>query len=126
MRVLVTGGCGFAGSHVCEHYKAHGAAVRAFDNLTKYELKRTGYASGAARHHNLDVLTRMGVKVVKEDIRDKAAVEHAVKRSDFVIHTAAQPAMTIGWEDPELDFQSNVAGTFNILEAARKYKVPTV
>jgi CDP-paratose 2-epimerase len=126
MRVLVTGGCGFAGSHVCEHYKKHGAAVRAFDNLTKYELKRTGYASGAARHHNLDVLTRMGVTVMKEDIRDKAAVEHAVKRSDFVIHTAAQPAMTIGWEDPELDFQSNVAGTFNILEAARKYTVPTV
>jgi len=45
MKVLVTGGCGFAGSHVCEYYKKQGAKVVAYDNLTKFELRRTGYST---------------------------------------------------------------------------------
>jgi CDP-paratose 2-epimerase len=126
MKVLVTGGCGFAGSHVCEYYKRQGAEVIAYDNLTKFELKRTGYASGEARDHNVGVLKRMGVNLVKADIRDGPTLQQYVKKADFVIHTAAQPAMTISWEDPELDFTTNVTGTFNLLEAVRKYKVPTV
>jgi CDP-paratose 2-epimerase len=89
-------------------------------------MKRTGYAATEARNHNVSVLKKMAVNIVKEDISDKVTLERCVKRSDFVIHTAAQPAMTIGWEDPALDFSSNVTGTFNVLEAARKFKVPTV
>ena len=124
MKVLVTGGCGFLGSHVCEYYKKKGAEVIAYDNMTKYELARTGYATDAARMHNFDFLKNLGVQIVKEDIRDKAKLEEYAKDADYIIHTAAQPAMTISWEDPELDFTSNVIGTFNVLEIARKYKIP--
>lgn len=126
MRVLVTGGCGFAGSHVCEYYKKQGAKVIAYDNLTKFELRRTGYSTAKARYHNLDFLKSIKVEVAKEDIRDKKTLEGYAKKTDFIIHTAAQPAMTISWEEPELDFTTNVVGTFNLLELVRKYKIPMV
>ena len=56
MRVFVTGGCGFLGSHVCEYYINKGAEVISYDNMTKYELKRTGFAVDEARNHNRDFL----------------------------------------------------------------------
>lgn len=126
MKLLVTGGCGFAGSHVCEYYKKHGAKVIAYDNLTKFELRRTGYSTENARHFNVDFLKEIGVEVAKEDVRDRETLEGYAKDADFIIHTAAQPAMTISWEEPELDFTTNVVGAFNVLEIARKYKIPTV
>lgn len=126
MKVLVTGGCGFAGSHVCEYYKKQGAKVIAYDSLTKFELRRTGYSTAKARFHNVDFLKKIGVKITKEDIRDKKTLESYAKGVDYIIHTAAQPAMTISWEDPELDFTTNVVGTFNLLEIVRKYKMPMV
>lgn len=124
MKVLVTGGCGFIGSHVCEFYTKRGDQVIAYDNLTKYELKRTGYAADLARDFNFNQLKEMGVDIRVEDIRDKEKLFLSAKECDYIVHTAAQPAMTIGWEDPELDFSTNVRGTFNVLEAAREYKIP--
>lgn len=126
MKVLVTGGCGFVGLHVCEYYKKQGAKVVAYDNLTKFELRRTGYSTKGARFYNVDFLKKIKVEIAKEDIRDRKTLETYAKKADFIIHTAAQPAMTISWEEPDLDFTTNVVGTFNILEMARKYKIPTV
>lgn len=126
MKVLVTGGCGFVGTHTCEYYKKNGAKVVAYDNLTKFELRRTGYSTAGARFHNLDYLKSIKVDIAKEDIRDRKTLESYAKKADFIIHTAAQPAMTISWEEPELDFSTNVIGTFNLLEIVRKYKIPMV
>lgn len=124
MRVLVTGGCGFLGSHVCEYYIKKGDEVISYDNMTKHELVRTGFAAESARTYNWDLLKNMGVKMVKEDIRDPVALLDHASGCDYIIHTAAQPAMTISWEDPSLDITTNVMGTFNILETARKLKIP--
>jgi len=126
MKVLVTGGCGFLGSHVCEYYAKKGDEVIAFDNMTKYELMRTGYATEAARNYNWNLLKGLGVKLIKGDVRDYEHLLEVAKGCDFIIHTAAQPAMTISWEDPELDFSTNVRGTFNVLKVAREYKIPIV
>ena len=71
MKVLVTGGSGFLGSHVCEYYKNRGADVVSFDNLTKHELMRTGFAINEARLHNWKFLEKIGVDLVKGDIRNK-------------------------------------------------------
>jgi CDP-paratose 2-epimerase len=126
MKVLVTGGCGFLGSHVCEFYINRGDSVISYDNMTKYELERVGYGASAARDYNWDFLKKIGVTMVKEDIRDfEKLIEHA-EGVDFIIHTAAQPAMTISVEDPELDFSTNVRGTFNVLKTARELKIPVV
>jgi len=124
MKVLVTGGCGFLGSHVCEFYIKKGDVVISYDNLTKHELERTGFATEASRNHNWDYLKGLGVTLVKADVRDLEALIDYAQGCDYIIHTAAQPAMTISWEDPRLDFSTNVLGTFNVLETARKYKIP--
>lgn len=124
MKVIVTGGCGFLGTHVCEYYNKRGDDVIAYDSLTKCELKRTGYATDEARDDNKNYLKHIGVKVVKADVRDMEVLMKNCRGADYIIHTAAQPAMTISWEDPQLDFSTNVIGTFNVLEVARQLKIP--
>ncbi|MBI5238023.1 MAG: NAD-dependent epimerase/dehydratase family protein [Deltaproteobacteria bacterium] len=124
MRVLVTGGCGFLGSHVCEFYAVKGAEVISYDNMTRHELTRTGFAAGEARDYNRNYLQGLGVKMVKADIRNSEELMDHSHGCDYIIHTAAQPAMTISWEDPLLDVTTNVMGTFNVLEAARRLKIP--
>jgi len=126
MKVLVTGGCGFIGSHTCEYYIKKGDEVISFDNMSKHELMRTGYATDAARNYNWNFLEKLGVNLIKGDIRDYDKLKETAKGRDFIIHTAAQPAMTIAEEDPDLDFSTNVLGTFNVLKVARDYKIPVV
>ncbi|MBF0318700.1 MAG: NAD-dependent epimerase/dehydratase family protein [Nitrospirae bacterium] len=125
MKVLVTGGCGFLGSHVCEFYIRSGAEVVSYDNMTKHELLRTGFAADEARNFNLGYLKGLGVKLVTADVRNFEELTDNASGCDYIIHTAAQPAMTISWEDPRLDISTNVLGTFNVLEAARQLKIPT-
>ena len=122
--VLVTGGCGFLGSHVCEYYFNKGWNVISYDNMTKHELSRTGFAADSARMHNYDFLRNLGVEMVVADVTDFDALNKFAERSDYIVHTAAQPAMTISWEEPRLDFESNLLGSFNVLEVARKLKIP--
>ena len=124
MRILVTGGCGFLGSHICELFRAKGWEVVAYDSLTKYELNRTGYDVEKSRQHNIDFLKSIGVQIAVEDVRDLSALRRHAQGTDFIAHTAAQPAMTISWEDPRLDFETNVTGTFNVLEVARLDGIP--
>jgi len=123
-KVLVTGGCGFLGSHVCEFYRRKGAEVIAYDNMTKTELARTGFAVESARNYNSDFLRSIGVSVVKADVRNEQELLDHASGCDYIVHTAAQPAMTISWEDPRLDITTNVIGTFNALEAARRHNIP--
>lgn len=124
MKVLVTGGCGFLGSHLCEYYINKGWDVIAYDNLTKNELSRTGFALEASRMYNWNYLEKIGVQLVKADIRDYETLIKYAQGCDYIINAAAQPAMTISWEDPRLDFETNLLGTFNILEAGRKFNIP--
>lgn len=126
MRVLVTGGCGFLGSHTCEFYARRGDQVVSFDNMTKYELRRTGYGSDRARDFNWNLLSDLGVEMVRGDVRDYEHLLETARGCDFIIHTAAQPAMTIAIEDPDLDFSTNVLGTYNVLATARELHVPVV
>ncbi|MCB1174791.1 MAG: NAD-dependent epimerase/dehydratase family protein [Leptospiraceae bacterium] len=126
MKVLVTGGCGFLGSHVCEFFRQEGWEVVSYDSMTKYELGRTGYGTEKTRMFNWNELQGMGCEMVKADVCDEEALKDHSSGCDFIIHTAAQPAMTISWEDPRLDFNTNVLGTFNVLDAARKHKIPCV
>lgn len=124
MKVLVTGGCGFLGSHVCEVFRTGGWDVVSFDNMTKSELARTGYQTDAARDHNWVLLEALGVEMLRGDIRDLDSLLDASSGCDYLIHTAAQPAVTISMEDPLLDQATNVMGTLHVLEAARRHDVP--
>ena len=126
MKVLVTGGCGFLGSHSCEFYVNRGDDVIGFDNMTKHELIRTRYATDKARTYNWNFLSGLGVEMVQGDIRNYEHLLETARGCDFIIHTAAQPAMTISIESPDLDFSTNVQGTFNVLKTARELGIPVV
>ena len=126
--ILVTGGCGFLGYHVCTLFKEKGWNVIALDNLTKYEFKKNPYMKPEARDFNRKVLKKKSVRIIVGDIRNGGALIRLCERAhvDFIAHTVAQPTMTLSLENPQLDFSTNVRGTLNCLEAARQCNIPIV
>ena len=120
MKILITGGAGFIGSHVAEHYAEKGEKVVVFDNLSRAEL--LGYDTSEMMY-NWNYLKRYEqIELMKGDIRDANMVKNAAKDADVIIHTAAQTAVTTSIADPRTDFEVNALGTFNVLEAARSGK----
>lgn len=125
-KILVTGGCGFLGSHVCELFKSEGWDVVAFDNMTKFEYSRAFKNVERIRNYNLEFLESIGVPTIVEDIRNVKTLTKALQGCDFAAHCAAQPAMTVAIDDPMLDFETNVQGTLNLLEACTALDIPMV
>ncbi|MDD4898882.1 MAG: GDP-mannose 4,6-dehydratase [Methanocellales archaeon] len=118
MKVLVTGGAGFVGSHVAEYYAKKCDEVAIFDNLSRATL--LGYGASNAVYNWNYLKSYANIDRIKGDIRDIGAIEAASKDADVIIHTAAQTAVTTSVKDPRTDFEINALGTFNVLEAARK------
>jgi UDP-glucose 4-epimerase len=106
MRVLVTGGAGFIGSHVSERLLAQGAQVRILDNLSSGKRENLPDEGGA-------------VEFVEGDIRDPACVRACVNGADAVIHLAAVASVQASIDDPVGTHQTNFDGTLNLLETAR-------
>ena len=117
MRVLVTGGAGFIGSHLCRRWLREGAEVTAFDDLS-----RLGSAATVARMRQ----EAAGIRLLHcaGDVRQPAAVAAVVAGQDAVFHLAAQVAVTHSLADPRRDFEVNAAGTLNVLEAVRRQPRP--
>jgi len=117
MKVLVTGGAGFIGSHVAEYYARKGDEVIVFENLMRNELlgKKIGDPLYSWKY-----LSQYGnVKLVNGDVRCFEALLEVAKGVKAIIHTAAQVAVTSSIMNPKIDFEINALGTFNLLEAAR-------
>ena len=89
MKVVVVGGMGFLGSHVCEMYREKGDEVVAVDNLTKFELKRNWYDADIARDYNLKYLKDKKVQFIKEDMRDYDVMKEICRDADYLINCAA-------------------------------------
>ena len=123
-KVIVTGGAGFLGSHICQLFLTRGWKVDAFDNMSKFELMRTGYNVEKARDYNRKLLEKIGVQVQLADVRNYDTLLECATHADYIIHTAAQPAMTIALEDPKFDFDNNALGALNVLEVGRKLNIP--
>jgi CDP-paratose 2-epimerase len=113
--VLIFGGAGFIGSNLAHSLLSHtDAKVHIFDNLSR-----------AGVHHNLEWLRKTPgasgrLQVTVGDVRDARLVERAVAHANEIYHFAAQVAVTTSVADPRLDFEVNLAGTFNVLDAARR------
>ncbi len=118
MKILVTGGAGFVGSHVAERYAMEGHDIVVFDNLSrpqllKKEIKNVDY--------NKKYLKKFrNVEFVKGDVRNEQEVAAAAKDADVIFHAAAQTAVTTSVTEPRPDFEANILGTFNVMEAARR------
>ena len=112
-KCLVTGGAGFIGSHIVDALVAQGDQVRVFDNLS------TG------KKENLDP-TKSKIEFILGDVRDKEAVQKALKGVDYVFHVAALRAVLRSVDDPVETNDVNVTGTLNVLLAARDARVKRV
>ena len=111
---LIFGGAGFVGANWAERLlTTTDAKVHIFDNLSRRGV-----------HHNLEWMKKLAdhnrLQVTIADVRDAAAVERAVRTAGEIYHFAAQVAVTQALHDPRFDFDVNVGGTINVLEAARK------
>ena len=110
-KVLITGGAGFIGCNYAAHLLHAGHDVTLFDNLSRL---------GADSNLNwLQECFEGGFEFVRADVRDADALLKAVDGQDAIVHLAAQVAVTSSVTDPREDFEINVLGTFNVLEAAR-------
>jgi CDP-paratose 2-epimerase len=110
--VLVTGGAGFIGSNLADRFALEGHDVLVFDRLARPGVER-----------NLDWLRRRHpdkISVVIGDIRDEDAVSEATRDAQAVFHMAAQVAVTTSLVDPREDFEINICGTLNLLDALRR------
>ena len=116
MNILVTGGAGFIGSHVCERLLREGHAVCAFDDLNDF------YAP-ALKQANLRSLQSLALPFtfIHGDLTDVAALEEAFASAQFdqVIHLAARAGVRPSLAEPALYQRVYVEGTVNVLEAAR-------
>jgi UDP-glucose 4-epimerase len=115
MKMLITGGAGFIGSHLCEKYSQEGHVVLCLDNFMSGNLMNV-------RH----LLDYKNFKLVKGDIRDFDLLEKVIRDVDVVFHLAAQIHVDRSYIEPKLTYEINVMGTQNILEAARLYDAKRV
>jgi UDP-glucose 4-epimerase len=104
VRVVVTGGAGFVGSHVVDAFLARGDEVVAVDDLSTGSRQ---HLPGAA-------------SLVELDVADGDALHAVVAEAapDVICHLAAQASVTVSVSNPDLDFASNVRGTFNVCRSA--------
>lgn len=112
--VVIFGGAGFIGSNWARRLLASTEAkVHIYDNLarpgSRYNLERLQKLAGNSGR----------LQITVGDVRDQTEVQRAVRHATEIYNFAAQVAVTASIADPRLDFEVNVGGTFNILEAAR-------
>ncbi len=113
-KILITGGAGFIGSNLAHRLlEIPETQVHIFDNLSRRGVSQ-----------NLAALQRQAapaqLQFTQGDVRDLSALNRAAAEVNEIYHLAAQVAVTTSVEDPRQDFDVNVLGTFNVLEAARR------
>jgi UDP-glucuronate 4-epimerase len=113
MQILVTGGAGFIGSHLVERLLATGHMVAILDDFNDFYDPRI-------KHANIAGFAK-DVAVHRVDLRDDASVRNLFHREKFevIVHLAARAGVRPSIQHPQLYYDTNVAGTLHLLEAAR-------
>ena len=114
-KVLVTGADGFIGSHLTEQLVSEGYETRAFVYYNSFNS--WGWLDSLSK----DVLDH--IEVVAGDIRDPIGVDSAVEGCSHVLHLAALIAIPFSYSSPDAYVQTNVTGTLNVLQSARRHSV---
>ncbi len=119
MNILVTGGAGFIGSHLCERLLAMGEMVIALDNIS-------GSPIGESKRKNISgCMGDKNFRLHDEDIRDAGKMDFIFykEKPDIVVHLGARAGVRESLLHPEQYIKTNIDGTKNLLELAVKYKV---
>jgi UDP-glucose 4-epimerase len=109
-KILFTGGAGFIGSHLVDAVMAQGKEVVVFDNLSNGSLENI-----------IRWRSHPAFSFIKGDLlnpTDLAKLE--IKSYDLIFHSAANPEVRVGSENPDIHFKQNIAATYNLLELVRK------
>jgi CDP-paratose 2-epimerase len=115
-RILITGGAGFIGTNLAARCLSEGHSVTILDDVSRPGVEQN--ASWLRAEYG----ERLHVDIA--DIRDAARVESAVAEAAQVFHLAAQVAVTTSLVDPRADYEINIGGTLNVLEAIRACDPP--
>lgn len=107
-KILITGGAGFIGSNLCEHFITKGYKITCLDNFA------TGHKKNIEHH-----LSNPDFTLIEGDIRNMADCEKAVAGADYVLHQAALGSVPRSIKDPVTSNHVNVSGFLNMLVAAR-------
>jgi len=113
MRILVTGGAGFIGSHLCERLIKDGHVVTAIDNFS------TGRASNLLKLNDVEEFT-----LIEGSILDTTLLNSLVEKADYVFHLAAAVGVFNIVNNPLASLLTNIRGTENVLEAAHSTNIP--
>jgi UDP-glucose 4-epimerase len=108
MRVFITGGAGFIGSHLCDALLAQGKEVTILDNLSTGSERNIAHLKGK-------------IQVNQGDIRDKELVEKLTKNADLILHMAAALGVDNILENPTESISTNFYGSEVVLNAATKF-----
>ena len=117
-KVLVTGAGGFIGSHLTEELARAGAITTA--------MVRYNSSSSIGNLAFLEPETRDSIRIVSGNIEDSDFVNRVIEGQDTVFHLAALIAIPYSYEAPRSYVRTNVEGTLNVLEAARRYSTERV
>jgi len=120
MKVLVTGGAGFIGSHVVETLLARGDEVVVIDDFNDY------YDPAIKRRNLAASMQHPSFRLVEGDIRDRTLIEDLLQREGFetIVHLAARAGVRPSLKDPVLYETVNVTGLLNLMEASVKFGKP--
>lgn len=118
MKVLVTGSDGFIGSHLTEELVKKGYQIKAFVYYNSFN--NWGWLDTLPKH------IMENVEVFQGDIRDPNGVEDAIKGVEAVFHLAALIAIPFSYHSPDTYVDTNIKGTLNVLQAARKLETKRV
>lgn len=113
MKILVTGGAGFIGSHLIENLLLKTSEIGIIDNL-----------SGGSLENIETSLRNPGVKFIKGDLLSPKTIMEAMENAEVIYHLAANPEVRVSATNPEIHFEQNIKTTFNLLEVARKLGNP--
>jgi UDP-glucuronate 4-epimerase len=119
MKILVTGGAGFIGSHVCDRLLESGYSVVCVDDLNEY------YNPKIKRNNIKQNLKNKNFSFLKADISKQKELEKIFEKNKIekVIHLAARAGVRASIENPEIYVRTNIIGTVNLLELCRKHNV---
>lgn len=113
MRIVVTGGAGFIGSHLVDKLLSEGYELVVIDNFS------SGYFDNLSNS-----IASPKLKVIKGDVRDASVLVASLSDTQAVFHFAANPEVRVG--DPNEHFEHNIKATYNLLEAMRKMDIADI